>query len=118
MDVLIFPLILVLFLVPLFLSARRQKREQGKILSLQDSLVPGDEVLTTAGLHATVVEIGESTVDLLISPGVVTTWEKAVVRSLLEVPDDDEDADAEDADDQRLDGVAGTPSKPTESGNH
>lgn len=45
---------------------------------------------TTSGLQATVVAITDDTVDLEISPGVVTTWMKLAIRDRI-LPDDDED---------------------------
>jgi preprotein translocase subunit YajC len=48
---------------------------------LQSSLTNGDQVITTSGLHGTVVDSGdETTVDLEIAPGVRTTWLRAAIR--------------------------------------
>ncbi len=52
---LLFPLLILALLVPTFLGVRRQKKEMAKVAELQDSLRIGDRVMTTAGLHATVV---------------------------------------------------------------
>ena len=58
---------------------------------LQQSLQVGDKVLTSAGLHAVVAALQETTVDLEIADGVITRWERVVVREVLtdEVPGDD-----------------------------
>ena len=49
--------------------------------ALQTALEPGDVVMTTSGLRATVVDASyEETVDLEIADGVVTTWVRAAVR--------------------------------------
>ncbi|GAA4472494.1 preprotein translocase subunit YajC [Rhodococcus olei] len=77
---LLFPLLILALLVPMFLGIRRQKKEMAKTTELQDSLNIGDRVMTTAGLHATVAALGDTTVDLEIAPGVVTTWARMVVR--------------------------------------
>lgn len=77
---LLFPLLILALLVPTFLGVRRQKKEMAKVAELQDSLGIGDRVMTTAGLHATVVSLGDDTVELEIAPGVVTTWSRLVVR--------------------------------------
>ncbi|AVP68500.1 preprotein translocase subunit YajC [Rhodococcus hoagii] len=77
---LLFPLLILALLVPMFLGIRRQKKEMQKTADLQDSLKIGDRVMTTAGLHATVAGLDEGTVDLEIAPGVVTTWSRMVVR--------------------------------------
>src|SRR6476646_9180591 len=93
---LLFPLLILALLVPMFLGIRRQKKEMAKTAELQDSLNVGDRVLTTSGLHATVVELGEGTVDLEVAPGIVTTWSRMVIRELL--VEDDEEFEEEDID--------------------
>ena len=89
---LLFPLLILALLVPMFLGIRRQKKEMAKTADLQDSLQVGDRVMTTAGLHATVAGLADGTVDLEIAPGVVTTWSRMVIRELLV----DEDAAGDD----------------------
>ncbi|WP_068163498.1 preprotein translocase subunit YajC [Rhodococcus phenolicus] len=81
---LLFPLLILALLVPTFLGIRRQKKEMQKVTELQDSLHVGDRVTTTAGLHATVAALSDTTVDLEIAPGVVTTWARMVVRERIE----------------------------------
>ncbi|MFF0813948.1 preprotein translocase subunit YajC [Rhodococcus sp. NPDC003318] len=103
---LLFPLLILALLVPMFLGIRRQKKEMAKTTEVQDSLQVGDRVMTTAGLHATVAGLGESTVDLEIAPGVVTTWSRLVIRERVA---DDTDLDEDDTDlvetDTDLDGT-------------
>ncbi|MFD4639180.1 preprotein translocase subunit YajC [Lentzea sp. NPDC058436] len=78
---LLFPLLLVLLAVPLFLSARKQKRAMAEQQSLQNSLAPGDKVMTTSGLYGTVADAShETTIDIEISEGVVTRWLRAAIR--------------------------------------
>ncbi|MFI6099743.1 preprotein translocase subunit YajC [Lentzea sp. NPDC051213] len=96
-----FPLLLVLLAVPLFLSARKQKRAMAEQKNLQDSLAPGDKVMTTSGLYGTVADAShDTTIDIEISEGVVTRWLRAAIRE--KVADTDEavvektDDDAED----------------------
>ncbi|GCE40819.1 Preprotein translocase subunit YajC [Rhodococcus wratislaviensis] len=79
----LFPLLILALLVPMFLGIRRQKKEAAKVTVLQDSLSVGDRILTTAGLHGTVVALGDDTIDLEIAPGVVTTWSRLVVREQI-----------------------------------
>lgn len=81
---LLFPLLILALLVPTFLGVRRQKKEMAKVSELQNSLGIGDRVMTTAGLHATVISLADDTVELEIAPGVVTTWSRAVVRERVE----------------------------------
>jgi len=76
------PLLLIAVLaLLLIMNSRRQKRVIAQARALQSSLVPGDRVVTTCGLHATVVgSAEEETIDLEISPGVRTTWLRAAIR--------------------------------------
>lgn len=90
---LLFPLLIVALLVPLFLNARRQKKVLAKTTEMQDSLKVGDEVVTTAGLYARVVLVEDDTIDLEIADGVITTWSRAVVREVL--PDESDFDDTE-----------------------
>ena len=85
MDIsLLFPILILLLFIPIFLSSRKQKRAQQQMQALQSSLEPGDIVSTTSGLRATVVDASyEDTVDLEIADGVVTTWVRAAVREKI-----------------------------------
>lgn len=87
---LLFPLLIVALLVPMFLNVRKQKRALADTQSLQDSLKIGDEVVTTAGLYARVVLVEDDTIDLEIADGIITTWSRAVVREVLPPESDDE----------------------------
>lgn len=93
MDGLILPLLLALLFVPLFLSFRRQRRQQTEMSQLQNSLSVGDRVMTTSGLHATIVSTSDDSIDLEIAPGMVTTWVRLAIRERLT---DDDAADATD----------------------
>jgi preprotein translocase subunit YajC len=78
---LLFPLLILLLFIPIFLSGRKQRRQMQDMQQLQSSLQVGDVVNTTSGLRATVVDAQyEDTVDLEIADGVVTTWLRAAVR--------------------------------------
>ena len=78
---LLFPLLILLVFVPIFLSGRKQRRQMQNMQQLQSSLHVGDVVNTTSGLRGTVVDAQyEDTVDLEIADGVITTWLRAAVR--------------------------------------
>jgi preprotein translocase subunit YajC len=78
-----FPLILLVVaaLLLFVLPARQRKKMAEKQQALRDSLAPGTPVMTTSGMHGTVVRKGEGTVDLEIAPGVVVTF---VQQAILE----------------------------------
>lgn len=81
---LLLPIIVLLMIVPLFLSSRKQRRVQTEMQKLQSSLEPGDVVSTTSGLRGTVVDASyEDTIDLEIAEGVVTTWVRAAIREKI-----------------------------------
>jgi preprotein translocase subunit YajC len=76
-----FPLILLaVAAIALFvLPARQRKRVAAQQQALRESMAPGSPVMTTSGLHGTVVRKGEGTVDLEIAPGVVVTFAQQAV---------------------------------------
>jgi preprotein translocase subunit YajC len=78
---LLFPLLILLLFIPIFLSGRRQRRQVAQTQALQQSLEDGDVVVTTSGLRGTVIDASyEDTIDLEIADGVVTTWLRAAIR--------------------------------------
>ena len=98
---LLFPLLILALALPLFLSARKQKRSMAEMQKLQKSLEPGDRVMTTSGLYATVVDASaEDTIDLEIAEGLVTTWVRAAVRERVQDTDADPASAAEEDDEQ------------------
>ncbi|ACU35643.1 preprotein translocase, YajC subunit [Actinosynnema mirum DSM 43827] len=95
---LMFPLLLILFAVPLFLSARKQKKAAAEQQELLSALEPGDRVMTTSGLFATVADASdEATIDLEVADGVVTTWLRQAVREKVDTSIDTADT-ADEAD--------------------
>lgn len=98
---LVFPLLLVLLAVPLFLSARKQKRAAAEQQSLLSSLEPGDRVMTTSGLYGTVANTeDDATIDIEIADGVVTTWLRQAVREKVLPTDDVEEYDEDDVEEE------------------
>lgn len=96
--ILLFAIAAVLVL-PSLMIQRRQKRRLDEIRMVQENVTPGDVVVTTAGLHATVQSVGDTTVELETSAGVVNTYEKfAIVQNLTAEKADALEASADDAD--------------------
>ena len=81
---------LVLLVGMYFLLIRPQRSRAKQLAAVRGALHPGLRVITTAGLHALVVEVAEDLVVLEIAPGVQCTFaSQAVVRVLdAPVPDD------------------------------
>lgn len=95
---LLFPLLILVLFIPIFLSGRRQRRQMQEMQSLQSSLEPGDVVMTTSGLRGTVVDASyEETVDIEIADGIVTTWVRAAVREKVNPPAEDTATDTDTA---------------------
>lgn len=94
----LFLIVLLVLVLPMFLTARRQKKAMAQTSQMQDALKVGDRVLLTSGLHGTVVGLGDTTVDVEIADDVVTTWERMAVRSLVTEDADDVDAEFDEFD--------------------
>jgi len=95
MNQLLLPLLLMLVVaIPLVMGTRKQKKAAAAQQELLSSLAPGDRVMTTSGLYATVADASaDTTIDLEIAEGVVTTWLRQAVREKVEpVVETDEDA--------------------------
>ena len=91
LTTLLFPLLILLLFIPIFLSGRKQKRQMAEMQSLQSSLEPGDIIMTTSGLRATVVDASyEETIDLEIADGVITTWVRAAVKERVSAVQEDD----------------------------
>lgn len=85
------PILLILLLVvfvalPLF-SMRKQSKRLKEIKSFQEQLQPGMVVKMTCGLQGRISHVGEHTVDIEVSAGVVTTWDKAAVLERVDSVD-------------------------------
>lgn len=78
-SIILLILILIVVMIPTFIMQRKQRRYLDTIRQLQENLIIGDVIITTAGLHAIIRGIADTTVELETSPGVVSTWEKHVV---------------------------------------
>jgi preprotein translocase subunit YajC len=93
-----FLLLAVVFVVLIVLPARQRKKVQDKQTAMQNSLHIGTPVMTTAGLHGTVTGLGEKTIDLEISPGVVVTFARQAVlevrQPVVDTPAGDDDPGA------------------------
>ncbi|SEP52477.1 preprotein translocase subunit YajC [Amycolatopsis saalfeldensis] len=115
MNQLLLPLLLLLVVaVPLIMGTRKQKKQQAAQKDLQEGLAPGDRVMTTSGLYGFVADAsGDTTIDIEIAPGVITTWLRQAVREKVEPTVETEEDSVEDADTDTaaVGGVASTSSE-------
>ena len=74
---------------------RPQQRRMAMVRALQSSLRQGDEVLTTSGIYARVVRLGDDDADLEIAPGTVIRVARGAIGQVLTEHDDSFDASGE-----------------------
>ena len=83
----LFPIIIVaLFGLLYFVMIRPQRNRQRQAQQMQNQVMPGQRVRTTAGMYATVVSIDGDDVVLEIAPGVNVTYMRRAIMNV--VPDD------------------------------
>ena len=75
-------LVALAFVVLFVLPSRQRKKIQAKAQSMQESLSIGTPVMLTSGIHGTVAGLGDATVDLEISPGVVMTVARPAIMEI------------------------------------
>ena len=92
-QLLMFALIIVVFFV-LFFRPQQKRRQQE--MQMQNSLTPGTEVLTKAGIYATVVEVHDDDVELEISPGTRIRMVKGGVGEIISPQEPDDTTPPED----------------------
>jgi preprotein translocase subunit YajC len=90
-------IIVVLFAALWLFLIRPQKRRQVEQARLQDSVAPGDEILTAGGIHGTVRGVEDELVQVEIAPGTVIRLDRRAVASVLqeEIEPEEEENEAE-----------------------
>lgn len=90
------PIILIIA-VFYFLLVRPSQNRRKKQTQMQNQIAPGQQVMTTAALHATVVALEDDIVVLEIAPGVECRYNRQAIARVL--TDDVTDAGHDDSDD-------------------
>ncbi len=76
-------------LVLVYLNLLGRRRAQRERTALLTRLVPGAEIVTTSGLHGTVLEVSDDgPLVLQIAPGTDVRWEKLAVGRIVTSPAD------------------------------
>lgn len=89
-----FLVLLVLFGVGYVIITRSARKRQQVALEARRQIAPGEEIITTSGLIATVVEVTDDELTLEIAPGVRARYvPAAVLRVLSPEPEGDETPD-------------------------
>ncbi len=89
------PLVLILAFFFMFVI-RPARARQRAVLELQSRLAPGQRVMTTAGLFATVAAVEDEVVVLETGPGVTSRWARQAIGRIL---DDEPGSSARGVDD-------------------
>ena len=113
----LFPIIIVaLFGLLYFVMIRPQRNRQRQAMQMQNEIMPGQRVRTTAGMYATVVSIEGDDVVLEVAPGVNVRYMRRAIMGV--VPDGTETFTPSDS--ETVDGsgpaTGGTPADTAGSG--
>jgi preprotein translocase subunit YajC len=76
-------LIVLLFGVMYFLMIRPQQKRRREAQQMQNSLGPGDRIVTIGGLHGTVVSVADDLVTLEIAPDVEVQFARPAIARVL-----------------------------------
>ena len=76
-------MIVLLFGVMYFMMIRPQQKRRRETEQMQASIGPGDEVVTVAGLHATIVSLTDDTALLEVAPGVQVRYARQAIGRVL-----------------------------------
>ncbi|GAA3748479.1 preprotein translocase subunit YajC [Spinactinospora alkalitolerans] len=91
----ILPFVLIIVVFYLLFWRPQQKRRQQES-RMQNTLTPGVEVMTKAGIYGTVVEVRDNDVELEISPGTRIRMVKAGIGEVVTPQEPDDDTPVED----------------------
>jgi preprotein translocase subunit YajC len=87
---------LVLMIAAFYLLLwRPQQRRMAMVRALQSQLRQGDEVLTTSGIYARVVRLGDDDAELEVAPGTVIHVARGAIGQVLTNHDESFDASGE-----------------------
>ena len=84
---------IALFLAAYYFFIRPHKKQQEKILEFQNKLKPGDNIITSSGLHGKIININAQTV--LVEFGVNKGIRIPVSKTHIMLMDNDSDSDSE-----------------------
>ncbi len=87
-------ILVLIFGVFYFLMIRPQRNRQRQVSQVQEAVVPGQRVRTTAGMYGTVIAVEDGDVVIEIAPGVEVRYLKRAIMDVLS--DAPFDAAAED----------------------
>ncbi|MBI4752894.1 preprotein translocase subunit YajC [Candidatus Desantisbacteria bacterium] len=71
--------LLLIFLVFYFLLIRPQQKERKVLQEMLKNLAKGDEVVTTAGIHGTIVDVRDDICKIKVAQNVIMDFSKAAI---------------------------------------
>jgi preprotein translocase subunit YajC len=89
-------IIVLLFALIWLLLIRPQRRRQSEQAQMQDTLKPGDEILSAGGIHGTVKSIEDEVVHLEIAPGTTVRLDRRAVAVIETPPEPEPDQPAQE----------------------
>jgi preprotein translocase subunit YajC len=91
-----------------FVAIRPQRRRQREMQNLQNQIQPGQQVITTTGMYATVVAVENDAVVLEVAPGVHSRFVKQVIGRVIDPAAETPAGSAESTDSTDSTGSTGT----------
>jgi preprotein translocase subunit YajC len=89
-------LILLVFVAVYFMMIRPQRRRREAAVQTQNTVAPGAQVRTTAGMYATVTAVDGDDVVLEVAPGVEVRYMKRAIMEVITPGNADAAADEHD----------------------
>jgi len=84
--------IVVLVLLMWLLIARPQRRRQNTLMTMQDSLQQGDEVITAGGIHGLVRRLDEDVLTIEIAPQTEVRIDRRAISAVVKPEGEEETA--------------------------
>ncbi len=75
--------IALIFLIFYFLLIRPARTKQKRMQAMLNAIKPGDRVITSAGIHGTVVALSDDVVQLRIADNVKVDFSKSAIVSVV-----------------------------------
>lgn len=72
-------LLIVAFAVIYFVMIRPQNKARKEQTNFSQALKKGKKVVTTGGVHGVIAEIGDSTVELIVAPKTIITFQRDAI---------------------------------------
>ncbi len=79
-------MIVAMIVIFYFFMIRPQSKKQKELKKAREAMGKGDRIVTAGGIHGKIKEVGESTFDIEVAPGVNIRVDKASAYPVAEQP--------------------------------